>query len=103
MHAAEASDDGERMAYAYMALHDAGAHDAQARAQAPILGLGFRTTELCSPVNSFSGGWRMRCNWRARADVPSDLLLLDEPTNHLDLDAWCGSKPGSSATAARWW
>ena len=32
--AAEASDDGERMAYAYMALHDAGAHDAQARAQA---------------------------------------------------------------------
>ena len=31
--AAEASDDGERMAYAYMALHDAGA-DAQARSQA---------------------------------------------------------------------
>src|SRR5512143_1885420 len=30
--AAEASDDGERMAHAYMALHDAGAHDAQARA-----------------------------------------------------------------------
>ena len=31
---AEASDDGERMAHAYMALHDAGAHDAPARAQA---------------------------------------------------------------------
>ena len=38
--AAEDSDDGERMAHAYMALHDAGAHDAQSRAQALILGLG---------------------------------------------------------------
>jgi ATP-binding cassette subfamily F protein 3 len=43
-----------------MALHDAGAHDAQARAQALILGLGFKVSELCNPVNSFSGGWRMR-------------------------------------------
>jgi ATP-binding cassette subfamily F protein 3 len=30
------------------------------------LGLGFKTSELDNPVNSFSGGWRMRCNWRAR-------------------------------------
>ena len=35
--AAEAADDGERMANAYMALHDAGSHDAEARAQALIL------------------------------------------------------------------
>ncbi|TVO65922.1 ABC-F family ATP-binding cassette domain-containing protein [Denitromonas ohlonensis] len=87
VHAAEAADDGERMAYAYMALHDAGAHDAQARAQALILGLGFKTTELCNPVNSFSGGWRMRLQLARALMCPSDLLLLDEPTNHLDLDA----------------
>jgi ATP-binding cassette, subfamily F, member 3 len=87
VHAAEASDDGERMGYAYMALHDAGAHDAQARAQALILGLGFKTTELCNPVNSFSGGWRMRLQLARALMCPSDLLLLDEPTNHLDLDA----------------
>ena len=87
VHAAEATDDGERMAYAYMALHDAGAHDAQARAQALILGLGFKTTELCNPVNSFSGGWRMRLQLARALMCPSDLLLLDEPTNHLDLDA----------------
>ncbi len=85
--AAEASDDGERMANAYMALHDAGAHDAPARAQALILGLGFRTTELDNPVNSFSGGWRMRLQLARALMCPSDLLLLDEPTNHLDLDA----------------
>jgi ATP-binding cassette subfamily F protein 3 len=58
--AAEAGDDGDRMAHAYMELHDAGAHDAPARAQALILGLGFKTNELDKPVNSFSGGWRMR-------------------------------------------
>ncbi len=85
--AAEASDDGERMAHAYMALHDAGAHDAPARAQALILGLGFRTDELDRPVNSFSGGWRMRLQLARALMCPSDLLMLDEPTNHLDLDA----------------
>ncbi len=87
VHAAESGNDGERMAHAYMALHDAGAHDAQARAQALILGLGFKTTELNNPVNSFSGGWRMRLQLARALMCPSDLLLLDEPTNHLDLDA----------------
>ena len=85
--AADASGDGERMGHAYMALYDAGAHDAPARAQALILGLGFKTTELDNPVNSFSGGWRMRLQLARALMSPSDLLLLDEPTNHLDLDA----------------
>jgi ATP-binding cassette subfamily F protein 3 len=85
--ASEATDDYDRMAHAYMALQDAGAHDAPARAQALILGLGFKTTELINPVNSFSGGWRMRLQLARALMCPSDLLLLDEPTNHLDLDA----------------
>ncbi|MEO6623961.1 MAG: ATP-binding cassette domain-containing protein, partial [Burkholderiaceae bacterium] len=85
--AAEASDDGDRMAHAYMELQDSGAHDAPARAQALILGLGFKTTELDNPVNSFSGGWRMRLQLARALMCPAELLLLDEPTNHLDLDA----------------
>ena len=85
--AAEAGEDGDRMAHAYMELQDAGAHDAAARAQALILGLGFKTAELDNPVNSFSGGWRMRLQLARALMCPSDLLLLDEPTNHLDLDA----------------
>ncbi len=85
--AAEASGDGDRMAHAYMELYDSGAHDAQARAQALILGLGFKVSELDNPVNSFSGGWRMRLQLARALMCPSDLLLLDEPTNHLDLDA----------------
>ena len=85
--ASEATDDYDRMAHAYMALHDAGEHDAASRAQALILGLGFKTSELDRPVNSFSGGWRMRLQLARALMCPSDLLLLDEPTNHLDLDA----------------
>ena len=85
--ASEASGDGDRMAHAYMDLYDSGAHDAQARAQALILGLGFKVSELDNPVNSFSGGWRMRLQLARALMCPSDLLLLDEPTNHLDLDA----------------
>jgi ATP-binding cassette subfamily F protein 3 len=85
--AAEESGDGDRMAHAYMDLHDAGEHDAAARAQALILGLGFQTAELERPVNSFSGGWRMRLQLARALMCPADLLLLDEPTNHLDLDA----------------
>ena len=99
--AAEASDDGMAIAHAYSDLHDAGAHDAVARAQALILGLGFRVSELEQPVNSFSGGWRMRLQLARALMCPSDLLLLDEPTNHLDLDAlvwleaWLKRYPGT--------
>jgi len=80
-------DAGMAIAHAYIELADAGEHDATARAQALILGLGFGSEEVDSPVNSFSGGWRMRLQLARALMCPSDLLLLDEPTNHLDLDA----------------
>ncbi|MEY4765947.1 MAG: hypothetical protein RI907_2620 [Pseudomonadota bacterium] len=85
--AAEAADDGHAIGDAHAALADAGDFDASARAQALLLGLGFRPTQLQSPVNSFSGGWRMRLQLARALMCPSKLLLLDEPTNHLDLDA----------------
>ena len=87
LHKAEQAGDGMAIAQAHSDLHDAGAHDATARAQALILGLGFQVQELDRPVNSFSGGWRMRLQLARALMCPSDLLLLDEPTNHLDLDA----------------
>jgi ATP-binding cassette subfamily F protein 3 len=85
--AAEASGDGNAMAHAHMALDEAGAFDAPARAQALLLGLGFKNEQLDAPVNSFSGGWRMRLQLARALMCPAELLLLDEPTNHLDLDA----------------
>jgi ATP-binding cassette subfamily F protein 3 len=84
---AEASGDGMEMAHVYTDLADAGDHDAMPRAEALILGLGFRVDELNHPVNSFSGGWRMRLQLARALMCPSDILILDEPTNHLDLDA----------------
>ncbi|SEJ72550.1 ATP-binding cassette, subfamily F, member 3 [Variovorax sp. OK605] len=83
----EDADIGMELAHAYTDLADAGEHDAVPRAQALILGLGFKSHELDEPVNSFSGGWRMRLQLARALMCPSDLLLLDEPTNHLDLDA----------------
>jgi ATP-binding cassette subfamily F protein 3 len=85
--AAEESGDGMEMAHVYTDLADAGDHDAMPRAEALILGLGFRVDELNNPVNSFSGGWRMRLQLARALMCPSDILILDEPTNHLDLDA----------------
>ncbi|KAF1047260.1 ABC-F family ATP-binding cassette domain-containing protein [Xylophilus sp.] len=99
--AAEAADDGMEIAQAHADLADAGAHDAVPRAQALILGLGFQVAELERPVDSFSGGWRMRLQLARALMCPSDLLLLDEPTNHLDLDAlvwleaWLQKYPGT--------
>ena len=84
---AEAGDDGHAIAEAHAALAEAGAFDAKARAQALLLGLGFKVHQLGAPVNSFSGGWRMRLQLARALMCPADLLLLDEPTNHLDLDA----------------
>ena len=84
---AESSGDGDAIANAYMHLFDSGANDAQSRAQSLILGLGFKLNELNNPVNSFSGGWRMRLQLARALMSPAELLLLDEPTNHLDLDA----------------
>jgi ATP-binding cassette, subfamily F, member 3 len=82
---AELSGDGDAIANAYMHLFDSGANDAQSRAQSLILGLGFKLSEINNPVNSFSGGWRMRLQLARALMCPSDLLLLDEPTNHLAL------------------
>ncbi|MFD0667474.1 ABC-F family ATP-binding cassette domain-containing protein [Ramlibacter sp. MAHUQ-53] len=81
------AEAGMAIAQAHSDLHDAGEHDAVPRAQSLILGLGFKVEELERPVNSFSGGWRMRLQLARALMCPSDLLLLDEPTNHLDLDA----------------
>ena len=85
--AAEAADDGHAMADAHHAISDAGGFDARPRAQSMLLGLGFALGELDAPVDSFSGGWRMRLQLARALMCPADLMLLDEPTNHLDLDA----------------
>jgi len=98
---AEQADDGHRLARLHEQMGHIGGYQARARAARLLHGLGFRPGEEERPVNSFSGGWRMRLNLAKALMCRSDLLLLDEPTNHLDLDAvlwledWLTSYPGT--------
>ncbi len=63
------------------------AHSAPSRAARILSGLGFDEEAQTRPLESFSGGWRMRVALAALLFSAPDLLLLDEPSNHLDLEA----------------
>ncbi|MEJ2308574.1 MAG: ATP-binding cassette domain-containing protein [Gammaproteobacteria bacterium] len=93
--------DGTRQAELHAAFESIDGYRAESRAARLLHGLGFPADAQRRPVNSFSGGWRMRLNLARALMCRSDLLLLDEPTNHLDLDAviwlegWLRSYPGT--------
>jgi len=52
-----------------------------------LKGLGFDTNDFNKPVETFSGGWRMRIELAKILLQNNDILLLDEPTNHLDIES----------------
>jgi ATP-binding cassette subfamily F protein 3 len=84
---AEKSHDGHAQGELHDKLAAIDAYTARSRAGRLLHGLGFSAEQEKYPVNSFSGGWRMRLNLAQALMCRSDLLLLDEPTNHLDLEA----------------
>lgn len=98
---AEKEDNGLKQAELHAALEQIDGYTAEVRAARLMSGLGFETPQQQNPVNSFSGGWRMRLNLAQALMCRSDVLLLDEPTNHLDLDAviwlqeWLQKYPGT--------
>ena len=63
------------------------AYSAPARAGRILLGLGFDEQMQGLPLDSYSGGWKMRVALAALLFSAPDVLLLDEPSNHLDLEA----------------
>jgi ATP-binding cassette subfamily F protein 3 len=81
------NEDGMALAELHAQMDVIDGYTAESRAATLMHGLGFKANEIRQPLESFSGGWRMRLNLAQALICRSDLLLLDEPTNHLDLDA----------------
>ncbi len=79
--------EGEHLGNLHAQLDAIDGYTTESRAATLLHGLGFSQNQINNPVDSFSGGWRMRLNLAQALMCRSDLLLLDEPTNHLDLDA----------------
>ena len=83
----ETCTDLDRMGDVHDRLLAIDAYSAPARAAKILNGLGFDEEMQQRPVESFSGGWKMRIALGALLFSEPDILLLDEPSNHLDLEA----------------
>jgi ATP-binding cassette subfamily F protein 3 len=83
----ETSHDPDRLGEVHDRLMAIDAYTAPSRAAQILVGLGFDEEAQHRPLDSFSGGWKMRVALASLLFSQPDLLLLDEPSNHLDLEA----------------
>ncbi|MFN4112622.1 MAG: ABC-F family ATP-binding cassette domain-containing protein [Sphingomonadaceae bacterium] len=84
---ADTCTDPDRLGEVHERLLAIDAYSAPARAAKILSGLGFDEDMQHRPIDSFSGGWKMRVALGALLFSEPDILLLDEPSNHLDLEA----------------
>src|SRR5918998_1060509 len=84
---AEHCTDPHRLSDLHERLLAIDAYSAPARASRILLGLGFDEDMQAQPLDSYSGGWKMRVALAALLFSGPDVLLLDEPSNHLDLES----------------
>jgi len=87
LHESETCEDPDRLGEVYERLMAIDAYTAPARASTILVGLGFDEEMQQRPLDSYSGGWKMRVALASLLFSEPDLLLLDEPSNHLDLEA----------------
>jgi len=83
----ENCEDLDRLGDVHERLLAIDAYSAPSRAARILTGLGFDDEMQNRPLDSFSGGWKMRVALGALLFSQPDVLLLDEPSNHLDLEA----------------
>ena len=77
----------EKYGDAQLEFEQRGGYDLDSRAKAILTGLGIGPDDYDRPVESFSGGWKMRIALARILALNPDVLLMDEPTNHLDLES----------------
>lgn len=77
----------ERYGDAMETFENKGGYDLESRAKTILTGLGIGPKDYNRPVESFSGGWKMRIALARILVLNPDVLLLDEPTNHLDIES----------------
>jgi len=77
----------ERYGTAMEEFEHRGGYDLDTRARTILTGLGIGPDRYDHPVESFSGGWKMRIALAGILTLQPDVLLLDEPTNHLDVES----------------
>jgi ATP-binding cassette subfamily F protein 3 len=83
----EMADLLEKYGEAQLEFEQRGGYDLDARAKEILTGLGIGPGDYDRPVESFSGGWKMRIALSKILALNPDVLLMDEPTNHLDLES----------------
>ena len=76
----------EKYGDAQMEYQQRDGYDLESRAQAVLTGLGIGPADYNRPVETFSGGWKMRIALAGILTLQPDVLLMDEPTNHLDIE-----------------
>lgn len=64
-----------------------GGYDIEHQAAEVLTGLGIMPDEQQRPVESFSGGWKMRIALAKVLAQRPEFILMDEPTNYLDLES----------------
>ena len=84
---AETCTDMDRLGDVHDRLLAIDAYAAPSRAAIILTGLGFDEDMQAQPLDTFSGGWKMRVALGALLLSNPEILLLDEPSNHLDLEA----------------
>jgi ATP-binding cassette subfamily F protein 3 len=64
-----------------------GGYDIEYQAAEVLTGLGILPEDHQRPVESFSGGWKMRIALAKVLAQKPDFILMDEPTNYLDVES----------------
>jgi ATP-binding cassette subfamily F protein 3 len=77
----------EKYGEAQLEFEQRGGYDLDSRAKEILTGLRIGPDDYDRPVETFSGGWKMRIALAKILALNPDVLLMDEPTNHLDLES----------------